>query len=96
MKKTFVIYNNGEYATNVIGQDVEANPLYIGVEEIDGEFLLATNGDPLTLTGLEDADCEAEIEDINRIIADPATPWEECDEEDEEYVRGWLEAWGCE
>lgn len=73
--------------------------LYVGIEELYGGWMLETGGDPVTLNDLEDAihdapECEEEIEEINRVIADPRTYWEPCEEEDIEYIKDWLEAWG--
>ena len=71
--------------------------LYTGIDRIYGGWLLTTEGDPTTLNELEDANNDAsdrEISKINETLTDPSTAWEECDEEDLEYINGWLEAWG--
>ena len=74
--------------------------LYVGIEAVYGEFILETGGNPITLNDLEEdvadgiAECGKLIETINNVIADPNTYWEPCDEDDEEYVSDWLNAWG--
>lgn len=75
----------------------ETDVLYVGIPEIYGEFLLTTNGNPITLNDLEDVnneEADSLISEIMGIISDTSTPWEACGDEDEEYVSGWLEAWG--
>lgn len=68
------------------------------VEDVYGEFVLETEGDPVTLNDLEesasDADCKALIEAIRSVIADPGTYWEPCSKEDEQYISDWLDIWG--
>ena len=86
--------------------DAEAVTLYTGVPYIDGGFILRRDY-PVTLHDYEYFECdtphvteeqieanEAELAEIRRIIADPSTPWEPLDEEDEEYIRYYLNAWG--
>ena len=71
--------------------------LYTEIGAIYGGWLLTTEGDPTTLNELEDANnaaADQEIALISAIISDPATVWEECGEEDLEYINGWIEAWG--
>lgn len=73
------------------------NTLYTGISRIYGGWLLTTEGDPTTLNELEDANNDAtdqEIAEINEILADPSTVWEEVNEEDAEYINGWLDTWG--
>lgn len=82
MKKTYI--NNGE----------NTYKLYINVEGLYGEWMLETEGQPETLSALEDAEAAEKIAEIEAIIADPVTPWEECDEDDEEYINEWLSIWG--
>jgi hypothetical protein len=48
----------------------------------------------MCLNALEDAGCDGVIAEISRIISDPATPWEALSEEDTEYIRDTLAAWG--
>ena len=75
--------------------DKEYN-LYSGIDAVYGGWLLETEGEPLTLNDLEDANDDEGLEliaKINEIIADPNTSWEPLTEEDEEYVSGILEAW---
>lgn len=82
--------------TTIYG-DTENFNLYFGIKELYGEFLLETGGDPTCLNELEDAQndqTDSLIESISDIINDPSTPWEACDEEDEEYVKRALESWG--
>lgn len=71
--------------------------LYNGISRIWGGWLLTTEGDPTALNELEDAqnaDADREIEEINAIISDPSTHWEECDAESAEYVLKWINIWG--
>lgn len=68
--------------------------LYVGIDNIYGEFMLETEGDPTCLNELEDAGCEELIETINNVIADPNTYWESCDDDDDQYIAEWLEIWG--
>lgn len=73
--------------------------LYVGIEPVYGGFILETGGDPITLNDLEDAntpECDEIIQNINNFISNPNTYWEPCNEEDEEYVLGYLEAWGID
>ena len=58
------------------------------------QFLLETEGQPETLSSLEDAEATDEIDYVEEIIDDPETPWEECDENDKKYVNKWLDIWG--
>lgn len=76
---------------------IDGETLYVGIERIYGEWLLTTGGDPVTLYVDEEANDEfslREIEEIDNIICDPSTEWEECDEDDIEYINRWLEIWG--
>lgn len=71
--------------------------LYTGIDAIYGGWLMTTEGDPTTLNELEDANNDAsdrEIAEINEILTDPSTAWEECDEDDISYVEEWLNVWG--
>ena len=87
MKKT--LFGNSEMGNNY---------LYAGIEEVYGEFVLETEGDPVTLNDLEegaaDTDCKILIETIQSVIADPDTCWEPCSKEDERYISDWLDIWG--
>ena len=85
MKKTTIEINNTNYN------------LYIGVNEVYGEFILETEGDPTCLNELEDVgtpECEELIKKINNVIASSNTYWEDLDEEDEEHISEWLNIWG--
>lgn len=86
--------------------DVETTALYTGISEIDGGFILRRDY-PETLYDFESFEStapdataeqieanEAELAEIKQIIADPSTPWEPLSEEDEEYIRYYLNAWG--
>lgn len=71
--------------------------LFYGIESVYGGYILETGGDPTCLNELEDAQndqADSLIESISDIINDPRTPWEACDEEDEEYVKETLESLG--
>lgn len=97
MKKVYVQFSGDG---NIILDRFDGNQkftLYVGIEQIEGNWLLETNGYPITIVDLEedlDEECEAKIESIQHIISDPTTPWEPCDEEDEAYVSEWLSIWG--
>ena len=71
------------------------NTIYYPIPEIDGEFLVSTNGDPYTQYDLEEADTpetEQELEQIRKLIASGAG--EDCNDEDADYIESWLQAWG--
>lgn len=78
----------------------EAYALYVGIDAVYGGWIMETGGDPTCLNELEEAvsngvdGAEANINAINEIIASQATPWEDLDEEDLEYIQEWLEIWG--
>ena len=86
--------------------DAEAVTLYTGISEIDGGFILRRDY-PETLYDFESFEStapdataeqieanEAELAEIQSMIADPSTPWEPLDEEDEEYIRDFLHECG--
>lgn len=86
--------------------DAEAVTLYTGVPYIDGGFILRRDY-PVTLHDYEYFECdtphvteeqleanEAELAEIQSMIADPSTPWEPLDEEDEEYIHDFLHECG--
>lgn len=86
--------------------DTEASTLYTDIPELEGGFILRTDF-PETLNDFESFESstpgvtaeqieanEAELAEIRRIIADPSTPWEPLNEEDEEYIRDRLHEWG--
>lgn len=91
MKKAYIAYLNN---------CSERYALYVGIGALSGGWLMETGGDPCTLNDLEDAynngsdTAEGLIDSVNKLIADPATPWEELGEEDKAYVQEWLEIWG--
>lgn len=97
MKKVYVQFSDDG---NIILDRFDGNQnfaLYVGIEQIEGNWLLETNGGPITIVDMEEdwyEECEAKIESIQEIITDPSTPWEPCDEEDEAYVSEWLSIWG--
>lgn len=82
MQKTYIIINGERFA------------LYTGIESVYGGYLLETNGGATCLNELEDAEDTALIDQINAVIADPTTPWEPLEEEDTQYIRDTLDAWG--
>lgn len=82
MKKTYITSGTKTYK------------LYNSIESLYGEWMLETEDHPETLSSLEDADATDEIDYVEEIIDDPATPWEECDENDKKYVNKWLDIWG--
>lgn len=78
--------------TTIYG-DTENFNLYFGIKELYGEFLLETGGDPTCLGELEEEDADGWIHAVNDLLNDPATPWEPCTKEDEEYVAEWVNIW---
>lgn len=70
--------------------------LYTGINELYGEWMLETGGDPVTLAALEECgdDCAELIAEINAAISSPRTEWEPLTEGDFAYIAEWLEAWG--
>lgn len=95
MKKTYVQLN--KHSTDATLSHFDGNEqfaLYADVESVDGGWLLETSGSLTCLNELEDAECDSMIRSINEIIADSATPWEALSEEDTEYIRDTLSAWG--
>lgn len=71
------------------------NTIYYPVPELYGEFLVSTNGNPFTQNDLEDADdpeAEQELKQIRKLIASGAG--EDCNDEDADYIKSWLQAWG--
>lgn len=74
----------------------EYSVLYYPVEAVYGDYILETGGNPTCLNELEEAGDETEAmrNAIDALIDDPATPWEECDSKDEDYVAEWLRIWG--
>lgn len=92
MKKVYV-NGNGKLDASPTG---ETFALYYGIDAVYGDYILETGGDPTCLDALEEAgdDTEALRNAIDALIDDPATPWEECDADDEAYVAEWLRIWG--
>ena len=93
MVKKVYIDENGELYEPFI--DAECFELYCPVSPLVGGYLWRFAGGQ-TLISLEDAGDETETlrNKIDALIADPATPWEDCEEEDKEYINDTLEAWG--
>lgn len=93
MKKTYVQYtDNTVELSRRDGSEMFA--LYIGVKPVYGEYILETSGNATCMNGLEEADASELIDSINAIIANPDTPWEALDANDEQYVADTLKAWG--
>lgn len=78
----------------VIKVDGETFSLYAGIDAVSGGWLLETNGGATCQNELEDAGAVDTLEAIERLLADQSTPWEDCDEQDVEYINSTLEAWG--
>lgn len=93
MVKKVYIDENGELYRPFSGE--ERSELYYPVTPLDGEYLWRFAGGQ-TFISLEDAGEETETlrDNIAALIADPATPWEVCDEEDKEYINDTLKGWG--
>lgn len=93
MVKKVYIDENGELYRPFSGE--ECSELYYPVTPLDGEYLWRFAGGQ-TFISLEDAGEETETlrDNIAALIADPATPWEVCDEEDKEYINDTLKGWG--
>lgn len=95
MKKTYLQTVAGTSDLELARSDgSERFALYTGIDAVYGGWMLETSGEPVALNALEDAECEAMINQINAIISDASTPWEALTADDEKYVRGTLEAWG--
>ena len=93
MEKTYVQYSeNTVELTHHDGNEMFA--LYVGVKPVYGEYILETSGNATCLNELEEAGASELIESINAIIANPDTPWEGLDANDEQYISDSLEAWG--
>lgn len=73
---------------------VESESLYIGIDELEGGFMLDTGNEPTTLVALENADAFECIEQIKAIINDESTPWEAVNEDGINHIKEWLEIWG--
>lgn len=89
MKKTYIQYTDDGTAVPDRFDGCEKFALYIGISQVDGGWLLETGGDPASITSLADVqsdDADSLIGSIQNIISDPVTPWEECSEEDKEYI----------
>lgn len=95
MKKTYVQFNKNSASAFLSRFDGnEQFALYADIDSVDGGWLLETSGSLTCLNELEDAGSEAMINAISKIVADPATPWEDLSEEDEEAIRDTLTVWG--
>lgn len=95
MKKTYVQFN--ENSTSAFLSRFDGNEqfaLYADIDSVDGGWLLETSGSITCLNELEDAGSEEMINAISEIVSDPAAPWEDLSEEDEEAIRDTLTAWG--
>lgn len=77
--------------------------LYSGIPELDGGWMMETNGYPVDETALTDvydvmddsADFRAaQLSNIRDILNDPAAPWVSVDAEDIAFISGWLKEWG--
>lgn len=93
MVKKVYTDENGELYRPMSGD--ESFELYYPVTLLDGEYLWRY-ADGQTLISLEEAgDCTEDLRSkFAALIADPATPWKPCDEEDKEFINDTLEAWG--
>ena len=95
MKKTYVQFNKQITSASLSRHDGgEQFALYSGVNSVYGGWLLETSGGLTCLNELEDAGSESLLRAISAIVADPTTPWEDPNEEDEEAIREPLTAWG--
>lgn len=93
MVKKVYIDENGELHRPFSGED--RFELYCPVPPLVGGYLWRFAGGQ-TLISLEDAgDGTEDLRNkIDALLADPATPWKPCDEEDKEYINDTLKAWG--
>lgn len=101
VKKVYVIF--AEDGSTVSLDDYSGAPrfaLYNGVPELDGGWMMETNGDPVAENGLTDTPasmddcCATELSSIRTILSDPLAPWESANAEDVAYISDWLKAWG--
>lgn len=77
----------------------ERKNLFIGIDAVHGGWLCSWCGVPYCLNDLEEAqndESDKEVKEIEEIISDPATYWEECSKEDVEYINDTLYAWGIQ
>lgn len=72
---------------NTLGQDV----LYKKISGLHGGWLMITEGKPVTLDFLKNADDFNKIERINSVLDDENTVWEDLDTKDVSYIREWFE-----
>lgn len=93
MKKTTVQFDNSTVITSRFDGN-EQFALYTGIDSVYGGWILTNEGDPWCLNMLEDAGDDEMIQSINELLADPNTPWEPLEEEDTQYIRDTLDAWG--
>lgn len=75
--------------------------LFRGIPDLDGGWMLETNGYPIDETSLTDASVgtdtdfnAAQLGSVRQILSDPRTSWAAVDAEDIVYLAGWLRAWG--
>lgn len=93
MVKKVYIDEKGELHRPFSGE--ECFELYFPVTPLDGEYLWRFAGGQTFISLEEAGDGTEDLRNkIDALIADPATPWEPCDEEDKEYINDTLEAWG--
>lgn len=93
MKKTYIQFRSN-FASISRHDGSEQFALYADVDAVYGGWIAETSGEPMCLNELEDAGCDGVIAEISSIIADPATPWEALNDEDTEFIRDTLGAWG--
>lgn len=79
--------------------EIEFQSIYTGVNEVEGEWIATTCGNPLTRVSCEDAEAYDTIELIENIIAGETGACEFCEmrnatAEDVDYVNEWLDIWG--
>lgn len=101
VKKVYVIF--AEDGSTVSLDDYCGAPrfaLYNGIPELDGGWMMETNGAPVAETDLTDTPagmddyCATELSSIRDILSDPLAPWESANEEDVAYISDWLKDWG--
>ena len=77
--------------------------LYSGIPDLDGGWMMETNGYPVDETALTDvydvmddsADFRAaQLSDIRDILNDPSAPWVSVNGEDIDYISDWLKECG--
>lgn len=104
VKKVYVMFSEDGSTVSLDDYcDGQRFALYKGIPELDGGWMMETNGYPVDETALtdnhtgmdDDMDFRAtELSSIRDILSDPHAPWASIGEEDVAYISNWLKEWG--